>query len=52
MIRACPYHEYVENHLNTFFYDGLNDSSKAFLDSEVGGQPSMISCNKDKAKIE
>ena len=37
MIRACPHHEYGEHHLNTFFYDGLNDSSKALLDSVVGG---------------
>ena len=31
-IRACPHHEYGENHLNTFFHDGLNDSTKALID--------------------
>ncbi|XP_057548051.1 uncharacterized protein LOC130826485 [Amaranthus tricolor] len=52
MIRACPHHEYGDNHLNTFFYDGLNDTTKALLDSEVGGQLSKIPCNQVKAKIE
>ena len=52
MIRACPHHEYGENHLNTFFYDGLNDSTKAVLDSAMGGQLSEIPCNQVKAKIE
>ena len=26
IIRASPHHEYEENHINTFFYNGLNDS--------------------------
>ena len=52
MIETCPHHEYEKNHLNTFFYDGLNDSSKALIDSTVGGQLSKISCNQVKAKIE
>ena len=46
MIRACPHHEYEENHLNTFFYDGLNDSTKALLDLAVGGQLSKAPCNQ------
>ena len=37
MIRACPHHKYAGNHLNTFFYDGLNASTKALLDSAIGG---------------
>ena len=52
MIRACPHHEYGDNHLNTFFYDGLNDFTKALLDSAVGGQLSKVPCNQVKAKIE
>lgn len=31
IIRACPLNEDGENLLNTFFYDGLNDSTKALL---------------------
>lgn len=42
MIRACPHHEYGKNHLNTIFYDGLNGSTKALLDSPVHGQLSKI----------
>ena len=52
MIRACPHNEYTENHLNTLFYNGLNDSTKALLDSTMGGQLSKISCNQVKARIE
>ena len=26
MIQACPHHEYWEIHLNTFFYDSLNNT--------------------------
>ncbi|CAO2840803.1 unnamed protein product, partial [Amaranthus hypochondriacus] len=52
MLRACPHHEYGENHLNTFFYDGLDDSTKALLDSAVGGQLSKIPCDRVKAMIE
>ena len=52
MIRACPHHEYGENHLNTFFCDGLNDSTKALLDLAVGGQLLKVLCNQIKAKIE
>ena len=37
IIRACPHNEYGENDLNTFFYDGLNESTKALIDSVVGG---------------
>ena len=51
MIRACAHHEYGDNHLNTSFYDGLNDTTKSFLDSALGGQLSKIPCNKVKAKI-
>ena len=50
MIRACPHHEYEENHLNTFLYDRL-DSTKALLDSAVGGKLSKLPCNQVKAKI-
>lgn len=32
MTRACPHHEYGDNHMNTFFYDDLNDTTKALLD--------------------
>ena len=42
MIRACHHHDYAENHLNTIFYDGLNDSTKALLDLAVGGQLSKL----------
>ena len=52
MIHACPHHEFGENHLNTFFYDGLNDSTKALLDSSVGGQLSKIPQNIVKNTIE
>ena len=51
MIRACPQHEYEENHLNTFFCDSLNDSTKALLDLAVGGQLSKFPCNQVKAMI-
>ena len=37
--------------MNTFFYDRL-DSTKALLDSAVGGQLSKVPCNQVKAKIE
>ena len=47
-----PHHEYGENHLNTFFYDGLNNSTKELLDSAIGGQLSKVPCNQVKAKIE
>ena len=36
----------------TFFYDGLNDSTKALLDSTVGGILSKVPCNQVKVKIE
>src|SRR5688572_18854965 len=52
MLRACPHHEYGENHVNTFFYDGLDDSTKALLDSACGGQLSKIPCDRVKAMIE
>lgn len=52
LIRSCPQHEYGENHLNIFFYNGLNDPTKALLDSSVGGQLSNIPCNVVKGKIE
>ena len=52
MIRAFPHHEYGENHLNTFFYDGFNDPTKALLDSAVGGKLQKVPCNQVKARIE
>ena len=52
MIRACALHEYGDNHVNTFFYDGFNDTTKALLDTAVGGQLSKIPCNQVKARIE
>ena len=52
MIKACLHHEYEENHLNTFFHDGLNDATKALLDLVVGVKLSKVSCNQVKAKIE
>ena len=51
IIRACPHHEYEKNQLNTFYYNGLNDSTKALLDSVVGGQLSKVPRNQVKAKI-
>ena len=52
MLRACPHHEYGENHLNTFFYDGLLPHTKALLDSSVGGQLCKIPQNQVRAQIE
>ena len=52
MICAYSYHEYGDNHLNTFFYDGHNDTTKALLDSAVGGDLSKIPCNQVNAKME
>ena len=46
MIKAFPLYRYGENHLNTFFYDGLNDFIKALLDSGVGGKLSKVPCNQ------
>ena len=50
--RECPHHDYGEKDHSTCFYDGLNDSTKALLDSVLGGQLSKIPCNQVKAKIE
>ena len=52
MLRACPHHEYGENHLNTFFYDGLLPPIKALLDSSVGRQLCKIHQNQIRALIE
>lgn len=35
MMKACP-HQDSENHLNTFFFDGLDNQTRALLDSSVG----------------
>ena len=51
MIKACIHHEYQKNHINTFFYDGLNDSTKALIESAVGGQLYLVLCNEVKEKM-
>lgn len=51
MVRACPHHEYMENHLTTFFYNSLNDFTKALLDSVVGGKLSNTRSIKSKQRL-
>lgn len=43
--RMNPYHEFGEKHLNTFFYDGFDDQTKALFDASVGGQLSEVPQN-------
>lgn len=49
MKKACPHHEFGEDHLN-IFYDGLNDQIKALHDANVGRKLSKVPENQVEQK--
>lgn len=51
--KACPHHEFGENHFNFFlFYDEHDNQTQALLVATLGGQLSKLPQNQVRAKIE